>query len=183
MWPWGHAAVGYLCYALWTHGRHRRSPAAVPALAVVLGTLIPDLVDKPLAWSFDVLPLGRTLGHSLVAIVPVVATLWWLVDDRHHPAVAALGVGWVSHLFGDGVGAVSDPAVLGYALWPLTTPPPAETEQSFLAHVAGIELTPFFLAQSVLVVAALAVWRRDGYPGLGVVVDRISASLPAAVRS
>jgi hypothetical protein len=165
MWPWGHAAVAYLLYSLGLRTFRDRSPRTVPALAVVFGAVVADLVDKPLAWSVSVLPTGRSLAHSLLFIVPVVAVLWWLFREQHAATVAAFGTGWVSHPIADGVG-VSDPAYFGYMLWPLTTTPPYSTAQSFGAHFANIDLTPLFLAQIVLVVCAVVLWSFDGYPGL-----------------
>ncbi|MFC6964015.1 hypothetical protein ACFQL7_23110 [Halocatena marina] len=51
MWPWSHAAVGYLCYSIGTRLVGRR-PTTGPTVAVLFGALLPDLVDKPLSWVF-----------------------------------------------------------------------------------------------------------------------------------
>jgi len=74
MWPWGHAAVGYLAYSLGYRASDRRlTGAAVIALGV--GTQFPDLIDKPLGWTFGVLPGGRTLAHSLLTVAVVAVVL------------------------------------------------------------------------------------------------------------
>ena len=65
MWPWGHLAVGYLVYSGLSRWRFGRLPGSVATLAVALGTQLPDLVDKPLAWTVNVLASGRSLAHSL----------------------------------------------------------------------------------------------------------------------
>lgn len=178
MWPWGHVAVGYLLYSGWRRLRGEGRPSGIAAVAVAVGAVLPDLVDKPLAWWFVVLPTGRTLAHSLLFVVPVVGVLWWVAGDRHADAVSATALGWLSHLAADGIGA--SPAYLGYLLWPATTTPPYPTEQSFSAHVAEIEMTPFFLAQLGLVALAGVVWHRDGRPGLAVVRNGLARTLGAA---
>ena len=68
MWPWGHVALGYLFYSLYVHWRHDRPPSAPAAIAVGVGTLLPDVIDKPLAWWAAVLPNGRSLAHSAVVM-------------------------------------------------------------------------------------------------------------------
>lgn len=184
MWPWGHAAVGYLLYSFGIRERTDQPPAPLAALAVVFGTQVSDLVDKPLAWSFGVLPTGRSLAHSLLIIVPIVLVLWWIWGDRHGDVVAAFGLGWISHPFADGVGILfgDDFAYFGYMGWPITSTPPYETDPSFLAHFLGIELTPHFIGQWILAAIALAVWRRDGYPGLHLVLSRLGLPTPEPAK-
>ena len=58
MWPWGHLAAGYPVYTAYTRLHTGDPPADVPALVALLGTQLPDLVDKPLA----VLPTVRSLS-------------------------------------------------------------------------------------------------------------------------
>ena len=48
-----------------------------------------------------------------------------------------------------------------------------DTPQSFAAHFAGAEPTPFFLAQIALTAVALVVWLRDGAPGTDLILDRV----------
>lgn len=183
MWPWGHAAVGYLLYTAYRRYRDGLAPSGPAALAVLLGTQFPDLVDKPLSWTFAVLPSGRSLGHSWLVAGTVLVVAWWGLDERERAMLLPFGVGWLSHGLADGiVSAVTwEPAYLGYFLWPLTGTPPYETDPSFLAHVLGIELTPYFFAQFILFAIALFVWNRDGRPGLGTlrtVYDGVTAHLP-----
>ena len=37
MWPWGHAAAGYLLYTVWCRGRYGRQPLAPATLALAVG--------------------------------------------------------------------------------------------------------------------------------------------------
>lgn len=156
MWPWGHAAVGYLLYRVLgrTSGRTGGDgpPSGPAVVALGVGTQFPDLVDKPLSWSFDLLPAGRTLAHSALIGAVFVAGLT-VVATRYEgrPARAGTTSATVS---GDGgrtragteagAGAgivgrlVPTPSLvgafgLGYASHLLADVPPA----AFLGDVAG----------------------------------------------
>ena len=168
MWPLGHVAVAYLCYA-----GLRRARGGVPArefavVALVVGSQLPDLVDKPLAWYLGVLPTGRSLAHSLLLIGPLIG-LAYLVADRYGRAEdgIAAGVGAGSHLLADVVPALwgaADPAILVWPLLPLEPyPDGAPSIMGLLAESLG---EPYFLAEFVLAAIAVVVWRREGYPGL-----------------
>ena len=71
MWPIGHIGIAYLLYAAATRLRFDEIPTPGPTVALLVGALFPDLVDKPLAWYLNVLPTGRTLAHSLLVLVPL----------------------------------------------------------------------------------------------------------------
>ena len=60
MWPWGHLALGYLLHSPLARARFGRPPTDRATLLLVIGTQLPDLVDKPLAWWLGVLPAGRS---------------------------------------------------------------------------------------------------------------------------
>jgi hypothetical protein len=138
MLPWRHAALGYLVYTVYTRLRYRRPPAGVAVFALGLGTQFPDLVDKPLAWHFSVLPSGRSLGHSLFAFGVVVGLLWHLADSpARRTLTTAFGVGWVSHLVGDGISPVPRGHWLGvgYVFWPVTSFPPEKRNLSILTFL------------------------------------------------
>ena len=169
MWPWGHLAVGYLVYSGLSRWRFGRLPGSVATLAVAFGTQLPDLVDKPLAWTVSVLASGRSLAHSLLTAVVVCGFVVWYARRTDHSTIGvAFAVGYLSHPFADGMLSfvAGDFPDLTYLVWPLLDLPPYETEQSFAAHLLSIEVTPFFLFQLVLVALAFVVWDRDGRPGL-----------------
>ena len=71
MWPWEHAAVGYLLLSLGSRASGRGPPSTPAVLALLFGTQLPDLVDKPLSWEFDLFPSGYAVGHSALVAVPV----------------------------------------------------------------------------------------------------------------
>ena len=75
MWPWEHVAFGYVLYSLGSHAIRREPPAEWTVFALGLGTLVPDLVDKPLSWSLGLFPTGYSVAHSALVAVPTVAGL------------------------------------------------------------------------------------------------------------
>jgi hypothetical protein len=169
MWPWGHLALGYLCYSLYRRFVAHRSPPGVAALALAFGTQWPDMIDKPLAWSFSVLPNGRSLGHSLpIAVLVVPAVYVAAARQNARGAAAAFGLGYLLHILGDALYPLVDLNFYhaSFMLWPLVPPVEYEVEQSFAAHFRLLEPGPEFLFETGLFVAALLAWRADGYPGL-----------------
>lgn len=167
MWPPGHLAVAYL---LVSWGRRVRGDGPVSAQVVVLavGSQLPDLLDKPLAWVFA-LPSGRTLGHSILFAVPL-AVCCVLVSRRlDRPALGtAASVGVLSHVVADAVPALWNPdAGLSFLLWPLvSTTPYDEPFPGLWELVIDSASDPYVLFEIALVAAALVYWRHDGYPGL-----------------
>lgn len=191
MWPWEHLAVGYLCYALLAHARGRRVTEAA-ALAVAFGTQFPDLVDKPLSWSLNLLPAG-IFAHSLLVAVPV-AALAVLIARGRGRTDAGLGfaVGYLSHLPADAF----PPVLFGEApswwmlFWPVTARPGSAPVSDpilgpgagagilsnveyyfgdYLTALLGPRAWLYVGAELLLVGAAVAVWWRDGRPGLATV--------------
>jgi hypothetical protein len=90
----------------------------LPVLATVVGTALPDLVDKPLA-TLGVFELFHTVGHTalLFPLAVVVA-----LTGRSGVAVA---VGWALHLFVDAFHVVLNgrPTDALFLVWPLAVPP------------------------------------------------------------
>lgn len=157
MWPWGHAVVGYVIATsvlLFSRGRPMTTREAV---VVVVGTQIPDLVDKPLAWVVPVLPSGRSLGHSLLVWTIVSAVLLVVAYRNHHLHVASLLV--LAYL----VGILTDvpTAAFGgdfsratFLLWPMLSPPTYDIEPSLAAHLAEFQLNDLL---RILLVCAIFI--------------------------
>ncbi|MDS0282286.1 metal-dependent hydrolase [Haloarcula onubensis] len=169
MWPWGHAAVGYLVCSLWLRSRDGHVPTAGVVLPLALGTQFPDLIDKPLSWTFGVLPSGRAGAHSLLVAVPLLAFLWWRLDGptgRH--AWAGFALGYLVHLVTDGVYSLVDGefAELSYLLWPALSLPSYDESPSIVAHFLAADITPYLLTELLLFGAATLLWAVDGTPGL-----------------
>jgi hypothetical protein len=190
MWPWEHLAIGDLVVAGLVCAQEGRSPSGRAAIAVALGTQFPDVVDKPLAWVFGILPGGQSLAHSLLVAVPVALAVVLLdrararrtntADGRKSESDLSLGtafgVGYLSHLPAD----IVSPALLGgdlsfeFLLWPVTpvSSPVADPFAhvgdllgTFLAVLATPEGVLFASFEVILLVAALLRWYRDGTPG------------------
>ena len=168
MWPWGHAAVGYLLCSLYLRTRYGRVPTAGVVLPLAVGTQFPDLVDKPLAWTFGVLPSGRAGAHSLLVALPLLAVLWWRLDGRtERRAWVGFATGYLVHLATDGVYALAAGEFdgLAYLLWPVLSLPSYDESAGILAHFLAAEPTPPLLAELLLFAAATLLWAVDGAPG------------------
>jgi len=172
MLPWGHAAVGYLCYTLWLRARNRHPPADLAVVALAVGTQFPDLIDKPLAWTFSVLPSGRSLGHSLVITAILAFGLWQLAQrfDRHREASAFL-CGHLAHIVADMLPAViaGEWIQLRTLAWPLVPVHvyPDELDRGLIEFFLTLEPAAVPTSGVVLTVVAVVVWVTDGRPGLG----------------
>jgi hypothetical protein len=169
MWPWGHAAAGYLVYTLWVRSRFRHPPAGPATLALAVGTQFPDLVDKPLAWTLGVSPSGRAGAHSLLVAAPILAALWVGLPDRYRRGLwGAFAAGYLVHLGTDVLYPVvnGDFATLGFLLWPVTPLPALSESTSIAGHFLAMELTPTLAFELVLFAVATAVWFADGRPGV-----------------
>lgn len=176
MWPWGHLAVGYLCYVAYTRVTERADHTIVPIFAVGFGTQLPDLVDKPLAWTFEILPSGRSLAHSLLAATVVIAFVAWIAQRRDRPgAGTAFAIGYLSHLvtdlgpetvFGLLLGDLSQLEWTTYLFWPILAAPPYSNDSSFAEHFLNFEFSAYVWVQFGLVALAAVVWVADGAPGV-----------------
>ena len=179
MWPWEHAAFGYLLYSTVTRLTGER-PTDGAIIALSFGTQIPDLVDKPLAWSFGVLPSGTSLAHSVFVAAPVAVLVLSLGRRVGRPTVAAgFVVGYWSHLVGDVVYPTFLRGVLNVdaVLWPLVSGPPGQyagvfaRTASLFAGLLELLGTPagmsYLLAEVVLLGSATFFWAADGAPGTG----------------
>lgn len=185
MWPWEHVAVGYLAYSIMTRAWTRRPPRDAAAVAAVgFGALFPDLVDKPLAWTFGVLPSGTSLGHSVVLALPLTAALALLTWHLGRPTVGvAFAIGYFLHLPSDalyGALVLGAPVTPGSFAWPLAPAAPIERPgfgsnfwhyfERYLAFLTGPDGVRYLVAELLLMGGALGLWLRDGAPGLGVLV-------------
>lgn len=155
MWPWGHAAVGYFVVLGVTFLRRRRLLTRAEILVVLFATQLPDIIDKPLSLTVNVLPTGRSLAHSLLTATVLVALALWLATRYERPTLAtAFGLGYVSHLFADlplsVVGGDLSPAT--FLLWPVLPSHAYASEPSIIAHFTAIELTSSFLLQALVAV-------------------------------
>ncbi len=176
MWPWGHLGVAYLLYAGYTHIKEGRPPRGLPVVAVVLGSQVADLIDKPLSW-VGLLSSGRSLAHSavfagvLITLAVALGSRWRRLD-----VAVAFSIGHVSHLLAD----LPPRLLLGYPFgteflyWPFLDGPIFGYNQQVFEPPSIVEtvVTPltdrtvFRAFEWLLFVVAALWWYRDGCPGL-----------------
>ncbi|MGH9411237.1 MAG: metal-dependent hydrolase [Vicinamibacterales bacterium] len=93
MFVFGHIGIGRRLAQPWSH--------RLPAIPLIIGTLLPDLIDKPLyyarIWSY--VSCTRTFGHTGIFLVGLAAAA---VIARSR-VVGALAVGVATHLLLDGL--------------------------------------------------------------------------------
>lgn len=165
MWPWTHLVFGYVLYYLFRRLNGATEPADRMALIwLIIGTQFPDLIDKPFAWTIAILPNGRSLAHSVFTATIVTGFLIAYTKRRGYPSRGyGFGVGYVSHLIGDGVGPLLNENLdgLAYLLWPVLPPIDYETPPTFAAHFAMVEFSPLLgIKLAVAAVVFIAVARR-----------------------
>jgi len=147
------------------------APEGPAVIALAVGTQFPDLIDKPLAWTFGILPSGRSLGHSILFVV-VISVGVWLIGRRYNRRSEgiALLAGYVSHVVVDVLPAVRAGQWdrLGSLLWPITPAYqyPGEMDRSIIEFFLALDLTGLSMIGLVLTVIALGLWRFDGTPGV-----------------
>ncbi len=178
MWPWEHVAVAYVIFSLTVNALTGSAPRNGECLAVVAGSLFPDLIDKPLGWAFGVVP-SVSLAHSVFVAVPcslVVVASGYLTGRL----LCAFGfsTGYLLHLPGD---ALFSTITRGHApvwellLWPVASPP-VDPPGDFVYNVwfyfdnyRVLLVDPnnaWFLAfELALLGTAVALWVADGMPG------------------
>lgn len=182
MFPWGHAAVGYLLYAALVRYRFGERPAGAPVLALAVGTQFPDLVDKPLAWYLGVLPSGRSLAHSvffailLIAIVRRVARRY----ERRELSVA-FALGYLSHLFGDVVYPIArgEWEAIRIVLWPLVPQPGSETDYTILEVLLQATQSSIGVFEIVLFFLTTGLWIAHRAPGLWLCFEAVRSVVPS----
>jgi hypothetical protein len=154
----GHLGIGSKLVSPWSRGLSRR--------AILLGTILPDLVDKPLYYSLSYLTgrhgaeLGlisgtRTFAHTAIFLLALAA----IAALKRSRLLAALALGIGTHLLidnlvdtlsqhsGDGLSALLWPALGGFPVFPF---------MSALEHASTV-LNPVVLGGEIAG-AAILFW-------------------------
>lgn len=182
MWPWEHAALGYLLYSLGLRVSGRSPPSDAAALLVLVATQFPDLVDKPLSWGLGVFTTGFALGHSVFLAVPlgVLGLAWAGRAGRRRLGVAAT-VGYWSHLAADVLDPVryGEPPAPARVLWPVVTGPPYDRSlglgrgvaylAAFVDSLSSLDPVTLLVVYLLLPLGTVALWLADGVPGLAAI--------------
>lgn len=185
MWPWEHLLFGYVLYSVVNHTVWHRPISDEEGVVVALATQAPDLVDKPLSWSFGLVATGYGPAHSLLVGFPVVALvtagLW--ARDRARLA-AALVVAYSSHLVGDALALRANGPTLDRLLWPLSSYEPYESDLgfverfadyfgAFVARTTNPENLALTLGYAAVLGSVVVLWVVDGTPGVRWVRRRV----------
>lgn len=183
MWPWEHVIVGYVAYSLFRHLVFQQAPTGRETLAVVFASLLPDLIDKPLAWQFGVFEGGYALAHSVFFAVPV-SILVGALARRYGAGRTGLAfaIGYLIHLPSDllppyvRTGEVATERVL----WPIQRSQGEYSEglvgeflEFFIPYaydLITLDPSPYLLFQLGLMGCAFLLWVYDGMPVLREVV-------------
>jgi membrane-bound metal-dependent hydrolase YbcI (DUF457 family) len=168
VWPLGHLALGYVAVSLTTRVTRGRTPDGRLLPWILIGSQLPDLVDKPLAWYLGAIPSGRMLGHSVFVATVVVWLAVWLGGRLDSPAGTAFGVAYVSHLFGDAVlpAIRGDFDGLSFLFWPALPPTIYAGEGELLAKLAALSLSGDVVVELQLAAIVVLLWVADGAPGV-----------------
>lgn len=168
MQPVVHPVVGYCCYAVYARLRRGDPPASAPTVAAVIGATVPDLLDRPLSLA-GITPVGRTIGHSLLFGVPLVAVVWAVGRQRNRNRLGvAFAIGYGSHLAADVpwhvlAGRYDE---LGFLGWPITRMPDyTGTKPLGTVPGLGLEATTLWL-EAVILVAGIGLWWIYDRPGI-----------------
>lgn len=178
MWPWGHLAFGYLLYSLASRTVLDEPPVGGPTLLLAVATQLPDLVDKPLSWTFKVFETGYGAGHSVFVAVPVVAAVAAFAHRTDHERYGlAFCVGYASHLAADVIlsSALSREPAFDQVLWPVVEFSGYAVDRGFVgrfteyfvAFVADIlsgDATFYLALYLVLFTTVFTLWLYDGLP-------------------
>ncbi|MFC6721136.1 metal-dependent hydrolase [Halovenus amylolytica] len=120
------ALVPVVCYSLIRY--HRLTSGSV-LLVALFASLFPDLVDKPLAWTFGIIPSGRMLAHSLViASVIILCILLVAYRKQRLPHGVVFAWAYLSHIAGDFYPVFTQGTDYYYypnMFWPIMGPSPA----------------------------------------------------------
>lgn len=122
MFPHEHFIVAIVPVVAYVILSDRRLPTIHLVGLVFLGSQFPDLVDKPLAHQFVVLPSGRVFMHSIPVVLPFLLLLGvygWKTDRLG--ASVAFAFAHLSHVFTDHHTALlgSNPQLPPELLWPI----------------------------------------------------------------
>ncbi len=179
MWPWEHAIVGYLVYSVIARAL-KTTPGPAETVGVVVGSQLPDIIDKPLFWNYNLVDTGYALGHSVFFAVPLVVGGWqatrrWGRDRLWY----AFATGYLLHTPGDVIhGYALDGTVrLERLVWPFVSPAPAQPSPGVVQEtvvrlglyrdqlLAG-DVSLYVLTQLALTLCCLALWLADGAPAV-----------------
>jgi membrane-bound metal-dependent hydrolase YbcI (DUF457 family) len=122
VYPSEHFLIVAVPLLLYVYARDRRLPSRRLFALGFLASQFPDLIDKPLAHEFGLIPSGRVFMHSFPTVLPLwalVSVYAWRTDRRRAGALFILG--HCSHLLADTYRSLlaNPPRVPSDLFWPL----------------------------------------------------------------
>lgn len=169
VYPLGHLAFGYLSIVALARVRdwEFQYPHGLTLALLAIGTQLPDIIDKPLAYA-GVLPNGRSLAHSLLILTPVVFLgVRYLTHKGYESEARVLAVAIASHLLGDSYLLIlrQEWRELGFLLWPVVPglQYPSDDIAPWVRILnAGFD-SPQLQFQYLLFAGAVAIWLVSVY--------------------
>ena len=156
MQPTTHALIGISLVLAYGLLRYRQLPTWRLLFVALFASLLPDVVDKPLAWTFGLLPSGRVGLHSLPIAIPIIVVVLLVALYRDRLAYGLVFAwGYLAHIAADFWRVLTvGPEYYYYPnlFWPLLAANPDRTP-SFDQHVPtiGIDLVVEFAVLAVVV--------------------------------
>lgn len=180
MWPWEHAVFAYVVYSLACRVARTTPETGKAVLVLAVASVMPDLIDKPLAWQWGVFENSFGIGHSVFFAIPMSLLAVGVGFRSGNSRIGiAFAVGYLSHLLGDLIPAyILDGEVpIARILWPIgDAGPPTEhvslTEgiaaymDLYLAELHSGDPSGYLLMQVVFLLVAIGLWIIDRTPGL-----------------
>lgn len=180
MWPWEHVLFAYVFYSLFVRLLYAETPTDGQAAALAFGSLLPDLVDKTLAWQFAIVDSGYTIGHSVPVAIPSSIAIYAIARYRgvSRPGLA-FGFGYLLHLVGDVLPTsfVRGELYVQHVLWPIGSHEATSIHDglvdgvrhylfAYADQILALEPTPVLVLQLGSVLFGSAIWVLDGAPGV-----------------
>jgi len=133
--PPEHFLVAFIPLLTYIIVRDKQFPDRRFVAVVFAGTQFPDLIDKPLAYQFGIIPSGRVFMHSLPTAIPVLLVVGFYGWKTNRVRLGAAFVfSHLSHLLADNRRMLiqQNPQIPPELLWPF-----ASIERQITPHWAG----------------------------------------------
>ena len=179
MWPWEHAAIGYVTFSILAHLFRNRPPTGWEAVVIGFASVFPDLIDKPLAWEFGVFPSGYGIAHSVFLMIPLVIVVFFVTMSFGRSNLGiAFGIGYILHPPMDVLPAYVQHGTVPVErlLWPVRTSETSYPDgfsgtfvtyfRGYLSELLSGDPSGYVIAVTGVVVGCLLLWIYDGMPGV-----------------
>jgi len=161
MFPVEHFLVAAIPTGAYLLLQDRRLPRIEALFVIGVGSQFPDLIDKPLAHLFLLLPNGRVGAHSLPFAIPLMTLALYVAWKLNRWRAGGVFVfAYATHLVADYyiVLVRPDPTFPVGLLWPLVPPLPARLEPSWAGPGSVNVIIWSSFAVIVLLVGAVRLW-------------------------